>query len=254
MEVPAGSVIFQRHVFWANRRSLNIPEDAASAAARFLSEHANGNILVFLGGIDDIRATIAAMRATLGPDGPQLHPLHARQPAWERRAASSVGTERKVIVATNVAESGLTISDIACVIDSGLCKQSWCDESTGTYHLVPMLVSQSAAHQRAGRTGRTCDGYVYCLYPYEDAVACVQIPISDLASNGAIEKLPGAAFAQRWSWRRPNLLWPCDSRELWSNSLKSASSQQTAGCSATIPSLPQSSSSRGAESHSGSPA
>lgn len=195
IHVPEGAATFARDIFHANRWSVNVPEDAASVAADFLSSTEFGNVLVFVSGVDLITLTVQALQVALGNDGVQIVPLHAQQPARERRAALSVGPQRKVIVATNVAESGLTIPNVAAVIDCGLYKQPWVDEVTGTYALVPSMVSRSAAVQRAGRTGRTCDGVVFRLYPVEDLERAPLFPVSSIVSDDAADMLLHSAFA-----------------------------------------------------------
>ncbi len=130
-----------------------------------------GDVLVFLPGAAEIRA---AMTACTG-DGPMdlgqradLLPLHGDLPAAEQDRAVRRGTRRKVVLATNVAESSITIDGVTWVIDSGLARVARHSPWSGIAALRVEPVSQASAAQRAGRAGRTAPGRCVRLYSRHD--------------------------------------------------------------------------------------
>ncbi|HWN71878.1 MAG TPA: ATP-dependent helicase C-terminal domain-containing protein, partial [Haliangium sp.] len=130
-----------------------------------------GDVLVFLPGAAEIRAAITACTADGLTDLSQradLLPLHGELPAAEQDRAVRRGPRRKVVLATNVAESSITIDGVTWVIDSGLARVArhspW--SGIGTLRVEP--VSQASAAQRAGRAGRTAPGRCVRLYTRHD--------------------------------------------------------------------------------------
>ncbi len=118
-----------------------------------------GDILVFLPG----KAEIEACRRALQPiAGFVVVPLHGGLTLDEQRAAFERTRERKVILATNVAETSLTIPGVGVVIDGGLVRQTRYHEGRGSLVLAP--IAEDSAAQRAGRAGRTADGVCYRLW------------------------------------------------------------------------------------------
>ena len=121
-----------------------------------------GNLLVFLSGQGDIQR-LAERLQHLQTDSLHIHPLYGRLSLAEQRqaiAAPATG-QRKIVLATNVAETSLTIEGISCVIDTGLEKQSIFEAGSGLTRLHTRTISAASATQRAGRAGRLQAGHCY---------------------------------------------------------------------------------------------
>ncbi|MEX0776915.1 MAG: ATP-dependent helicase HrpB [Phycisphaeraceae bacterium] len=118
------------------------------------------DVLVFMPGAYEIRRTIEACRRSAGAAGESvaLFPLHGSLPAEQQDAAVGSCDRRKVIVATNVAETSITIPGVGHVIDSGLARVHRYDARRGINVLLIEPISQASATQRAGRAGRTAPG------------------------------------------------------------------------------------------------
>ncbi len=131
-----------------------------------LSADGPGDILVFLSGEREIRDTADALD---GREGLEVLPLYARLSAAEQhRVFSSHGPARRVVLATNVAETSLTVPGIKYVIDPGTARISRYSQRTKVQRLPIEPVSQASANQRKGRCGRTSDGVCIRLYSEED--------------------------------------------------------------------------------------
>ena len=126
----------------------------------------SGDILVFLPGGGEIRACWESLRAT--PEGKaagiSIHPLYGDLPFEEQERAILPSVKRKIVLATNIAETSLTIEGVKVVIDSGLTRRLQYDPATGMNRLVTVAVSKAAAEQRKGRAGRLGPGVCYRLY------------------------------------------------------------------------------------------
>ncbi|WP_428263112.1 ATP-dependent RNA helicase [Haliangium sp.] len=136
---------------------------------RELDHDQPGHVLVFLPGASEIRRALDATRAALG-DGAEvdLLPLHGDLPAAEQDRAVGPSRRRKIIFATNVAESSITIDGVRWVIDSGLARVARHSPWSGIPSLRTEPVSQASATQRAGRAGRTGPGRCLRLYTRHD--------------------------------------------------------------------------------------
>jgi ATP-dependent RNA helicase HrpB len=126
----------------------------------------SGDILVFLPGGGEIRACCESLRATLEgkAGGISIHPLYGDLPFEEQERAILPSAKRKIVLATNIAETSLTIEGVKVVIDSGLTRRLQHDPATGMNRLVTVAVSKAAAAQRKGRAGRLGPGVCYRLY------------------------------------------------------------------------------------------
>lgn len=122
---------------------------------------AEGDVLVFLPGVAEIRRTANALA---GLDADVL-PLHGRLSAAEQDAALRPGPRRRVVLATAVAESSLTVPGVRAVVDAGLARTPRVDHRRGMAGLVTVRVSAAVADQRAGRAGREAPGRVYRCWP-----------------------------------------------------------------------------------------
>ena len=148
-----------------NGEDLDLPRDV-SAAVRALP--ADDDILVFLPGERDIRETADHMARSPFHKGDDVIPLLASLPASEQQRAFRPSQRRRVILATNVAETSVTIPGIRAVIDSGLARISRYVHRTQVQRLQIEPVSQASARQRAGRCGRVGPGVCVRLYSEED--------------------------------------------------------------------------------------
>ena len=136
-----------------------IEKRTASAVRRMLKQETGGDILVFMPGAPEIRRTQEAL-----PGGADVLPLYGALPAKEQDQALVSGEKRRVILATNIAETSLTVPGVTAVIDSGLCKQMQYDPHSGLDRLQLTRISKHSAAQRAGRAGRTAPGRVLRLW------------------------------------------------------------------------------------------
>ena len=133
-----------------------------------VSEKQVGHILVFLPGAAEIRRAIRECGSIAKRAGLLVLPLHGDLSPAEQDRAVSPTAQQKLIFATNVAESSVTIEGVAAVIDSGLARKATYSQWTGLPTLQVARVSKASAAQRAGRAGRTGPGRVIRLYPVED--------------------------------------------------------------------------------------
>jgi len=137
----------------------------ASKVKEALSRPLSGDVLVFLPGAGEIRRTESRLEGTVPPDV-TLHPLFGNLPPGEQDAAiaPSPDGERKVVLATDIAETSLTIEGIRVVVDSGLRRAPRFDATTGMTRLDTVRISQASADQRKGRAGRVAPGTCYRLW------------------------------------------------------------------------------------------
>ena len=126
-----------------------------------------GDVLVFLPGAAEIHRTAALLA---DPDNVDVVPLHGRLSAAKQDAALRPGPRRRVVLATAVAESSLTVPGVRAVVDSGLARVPRIDRARGLPGLATVRVSAAVAEQRAGRAGREAPGRVWRCWPeYEHA-------------------------------------------------------------------------------------
>lgn len=120
-------------------------------------------VLVFLPGVAEIRMAMDSIRGRCGSDVAIL-PLHANLSNDDQKRVFAPTKQRKVVVATNVAETSITIPDIVYVIDAGKVKETQYEAETGLSKLVEVWASRAACRQRRGRAGRTKPGVCYKLF------------------------------------------------------------------------------------------
>jgi len=183
-------------------RTARIEDRMAAAIHRALDEEP-GSVLAFLPGVAEIERTAERLRL---PEGVALHRLHgALDPAAQRAAIAPAppGT-RKLVLATSIAETSITIDGVRVVIDSGLARRARYDRAAGITRLSTERVSQAAATQRAGRAGRTAPGVALRLWdagetagfaPF-DPPEILEADLSDLTL--ALAEWGADAAALRW--------------------------------------------------------
>jgi ATP-dependent RNA helicase HrpB len=130
-----------------------------------------GNVLVFLPGQREINAVARELRQPLEGFSPTVNivPLHGGLKLEEQQRAIDPppASQRKVVLATNIAETSLTIAGITTVVDSGLVREARFDPLTGTTRLLTSQISKASAEQRCGRAGRLAPGHCYRLWSQE---------------------------------------------------------------------------------------
>jgi len=141
---------------------------AAEQVRRVLREESEGDVLVFMPGSYEIMRTIGAVRNLPESGGVDILPLYGELPPEEQDRAVKPSPGRKVIVATNVAETSLTIPGVRAVVDAGLARIARFDPHRGIDTLLVEPVSQASAEQRAGRAGRTGPGRCIRLWSQTD--------------------------------------------------------------------------------------
>ncbi|MDR2738601.1 MAG: ATP-dependent RNA helicase [Treponema sp.] len=141
-----------------------------SITERFVGDKREGDILIFLSGEKMIKECMN--RLSLGPLGKYLYmvPLYGRlgKDEQERVFEKPPGGKTKAVIATNIAETSVTIDGITAVIDSGLSKLNYYNPRTFTSSLIEGPVSKASGNQRKGRAGRTREGTCYRLYTRKD--------------------------------------------------------------------------------------
>lgn len=162
------TVIWDPPLVEANPESLI--EKIAEIVERITSEQREGDILIFLPGEKLIKDCMERLSAGHSISKLQLIPLYARLGKDEQARVfdDTPPGKTKVVIATNIAETSLTINGITSVIDSGLAKLNFYNSKTFTSSLVQVPISKASANQRKGRAGRTAPGYCYRLYKRED--------------------------------------------------------------------------------------
>ncbi len=139
-----------------------------------------GGLLVFLPGEGEIRRAEAALSGRL-PGNCSVRPLFGAMPFSAQRAAiAPVETGRKVVLATSIAETSLTIPDIRVVVDMGQARRARFDPGSGMSRLVTERVTRAEATQRAGRAGRVAEGVCYRLWSKGEEGALATYPPAEI--------------------------------------------------------------------------
>ncbi|HTI22932.1 MAG TPA: ATP-dependent helicase HrpB [Kutzneria sp.] len=150
-------------------RNERLDQHVARTIHKALSE-TDGDILVFLPGVPEIR------RVTQQLQGLNVLPLHGRLATKAQDEALRRTTQRRIVLATAVAESSLTVPGVRTVVDAGLARSPRADHRRGLSGLVTTRVSQAVADQRAGRAGREAPGHVYRCWPEHEQATLPRYP------------------------------------------------------------------------------
>jgi ATP-dependent helicase HrpB len=175
------------------------PRGSVAEEVRKTLSRPGGHVLCFLPGAPEIRRALAEIGS---PAGAHVLPLHGSLPPEEQDAALAPSAERKVILATNVAETSLTVEGVTDVIDTGLHKVLRYDAARGLDHLELERIPADSAAQRAGRAGRTGPGRVLRLWDERDKLRPSREPEIervDLAPP-ALEVLAWGADPRAFEW------------------------------------------------------
>jgi len=151
-------------VIWVGERSDPIEQRITGTVVQALEEH-TGDVLAFLPGVAEINRTAKQLQPRL-KDGIELHTLHSGVGVDAQLKATAPATQsvRRVILATSLAETSVTIDGVRIVVDSGLERRGAIDTVTGAQRLETVMASQASATQRMGRAGRTSSGVCYRLW------------------------------------------------------------------------------------------
>ena len=185
----------------------NVAELVAQTVRQAHREH-EGDILAFLPGEADIRRCAEHLGASLGAT--QVFPLYGMlSGADQRRAiAPSAPGERKVVLATPIAETSLTIEGVRVVVDGGLCRKPVFDPQRGLSRLETVRISRDMADQRTGRAGRVAPGVCYRLWSAatEQRMLPIRVPEileADLAPTVLAIAAWGESRPERLPWLSP---------------------------------------------------
>jgi ATP-dependent helicase HrpB len=199
-------------------RAAGVPvEDAMAQAVRDMLAAEPGSLLAFLPGQREIERTAERLRDRAGPDV-DIVPLHGRLDGKAQDAAirPAQAGRRKVVLATAIAETSITIDGVRVVIDSGLSRLPKFEPATGLTRLETVRVSRASADQRAGRAGRTRPGVALRLWRAEQTAAlpaftppeileadlsgllldCAAFGVADPASLSFLDAPPAPALAE----------------------------------------------------------
>jgi len=182
--------------------------DLAADELERLATHTEGDVLVFMPGKYEIGRTISAIRASRVSNRFVVLPLHGELPPAEQDAALTHYQKRRAIVATNVAETSLTIDGVQVVIDSGLARIARFDARRGINTLLVEKISRASADQRAGRAGRTAPGHCLRLWTEREHLDRAQQELPevkrlDLAEVVLTLKASGVEEIGSFRWLEP---------------------------------------------------
>jgi ATP-dependent helicase HrpB len=191
------------------RSEMPLELQTAQVLRTALDRH-EGDILCFLPGAAEIRRLHRTLEESATRANVRVLPLYGDMSAAEQDAAlrPAPGGARKIVLATSIAETSLTIEGIRIVVDTGLRRYSEFDPASGMSRLVTGKVSQAAADQRRGRAGRLSDGVCYRLWSEGSQATLAahtppEILSADLAPLALELSLWGAVDAARLRWLDP---------------------------------------------------
>ena len=158
------------------RRDETLEAQARRAVEQALAAHP-GDVLVFLPGQREIARTQAALEQAL-PGDIQVLPLHGELPVEQQSRVLQPHPhgQRRVVLATNVAESSVTLPGVRVVIDAGLAREPRYDPNSGFSRLDVVSIAQASAEQRAGRAGRVAEGWAWRLWPQSQRLEAQRRP------------------------------------------------------------------------------
>ena len=153
------------NVIYAEHNAGSDPVETVFAGVRTALSEQDGDLLAFLPGAGEISRARDRLEATVASQA-EILPLHGNLPTAEQDRAlrPSSGKGRRVVLATDIAETSVTIEGVTTVVDSGLARKPRFDPGTGLTRLVTEPISHASAEQRAGRAGRTGPGTCYRLW------------------------------------------------------------------------------------------
>jgi len=189
------------HGVLLNDSKILVKTMADSIEEGLLRAPSKGDVLAFLPGAKEIKKVIQELK-TRRIDA-DVYPLYGSLPKVEQDLAifKTDQNRRKVIVSSPIAEASLTIEGVTCVVDSGFKREPRFDPSTGLPHLVTVVCSQDSAIQRAGRAGRTENGYVIRLFTEGDFARMNQHSVPEICSTDLV---PTVLLLSEWGMSSPS--------------------------------------------------
>jgi ATP-dependent helicase HrpB len=195
---------FPIDLYWMPRRTNARLEHGVTTAVHHALERDPGDVLVFLPGTGEIRTAIRMLGGIRGVD---VLPLHGMLPAAEQDRALRAGARRRVVVATDLAESSVTVEGVSIVVDSGLARRPAFDPASGLSRVRTITTSRASADQRAGRAGRTAPGVAYRLWSESEHLGRRAWPDPEIAGADlaplALELAAWGAPAEALRWLDP---------------------------------------------------
>lgn len=167
--INAPGKVFPVSIRYTPSSAAPLEQQSSAAVAKLLAE-TPGHLLVFLPGAAEIRKTMSACEGIARQHRAKLLPLHGDLGPEEQDAAVRPCDQRKIVCATNIAESSVTIDGVTAVIDSGVARVMTHSPWSGISRLQVERISKASAIQRAGRAGRTRPGVAVRLYSEDDFV------------------------------------------------------------------------------------
>ncbi len=174
-----------RHLAQGDPRPL--ADQVASTLESLHAEGCPGHVLVFLPGASEIRQCLSSCEAVARQRGLTVLPLHGSLSLEAQKAAVAPSATPKVLLATNVAESSVTVDGVVAVIDSGLAREAVHGAWSGLASLRTVRISQARCIQRAGRAGRQGPGRCIRLYPEADFRARPAFDLPELVRTDLAE-------------------------------------------------------------------
>lgn len=195
----------RRHRDHSHTRPL--PEQVAEAT-RELASAIEGDVLVFLPGVGEIERTQRELERWAAAERLDLVPLYGDLDAKRQDRALESGTRRRIVLATNVAESSVTVAGIRGVVDSGWVRELRFDPGVGLDRLELTRISRASARQRAGRAGREAPGVCWRLWSRREHDALDEKTTPEVARNdlsGAVLQLRvwGETDPRAFPWFEP---------------------------------------------------
>ena len=207
--VTAGTEAYPVDLRWVPRRPKDRLEPAVADVVRRALRDDDGDVLVFLPGAGEIHRTADHLGADGGLAGVSIHQLYGMLSAADQDAALAPAPSggRKVVLATDIAESSLTVEGVRVVVDSGVARKPRFDRRTALTRLVTVPVSKASADQRAGRAGRLGPGVAYRVWsqlehtsrPAHRDAEITQVDLAGLA----LELAAWGAGPQQLAWLDP---------------------------------------------------
>ena len=184
------------------------PNVERPAAEHGLKTRATGDVLIFLPGVGEIERTMRALAPLAEKQDLDVLPLHGSLTPAEQHRALAPSRRRKIVCATNIAETSLTIDGVTTVIDAGLARVPFFDPDRGLDRLDLVPISRASAEQRAGRAGRTAAGRCVRLWSAREQLArpafeSPEVMRVDLCGTVLTLAAWGQTDPRRFGWFQP---------------------------------------------------
>lgn len=153
---------------WDGGKIRSYIEAVIEIVRETMTQRESGDILVFLPTVRDVSDTVNGLRHTVAGPNTLILPLHGRLPRQEQQQIFQPYDGRKIVVATNIAETSVTVPGIRYVVDTGLVRTTRYDPEAGLTRMPVEPISRASADQRAGRCGRVRDGVCIRLFSERD--------------------------------------------------------------------------------------